>query len=166
MRLRNILASICFLAVALQAHGQEAERSRDFRFRTGTDPVFFLSHPAALAAFQGHISIAEIELRKDNGALCGLSESPDGFKGGAVTESYISVSDRISFHGKLGWSYFSGDRMGSQILMDPGFNPVNYLESTSATVGRRNKETYSLLGALSYKFSDRWAAGCSRGAVV
>ena len=161
MRLRNILASICFLAVALQAHGQEAERSRDFRFRTGTDPVFFLSNPAALAAFQGHISIAEIELRKDNGALCGLSESPDGFKGGAVTESYISVSDRISFHGKLGWSYFSGDRMGSQILMDPGFNPVNYLESTSATVGRRNKETYSLLGALSYKFSDRWAAGCS-----
>lgn len=161
MRLRNILASICFLAIALQAYGQEAEECRDFRFRTGTDPVFFLSNPAALAAFQGHISMAELEFRKDNGALCSLSESPDSYKGGAVTESYISISDRISFHGKLGWSYFSGDGMGAQILMDPAFNPVNFLESTDATVGRRNKETYSLMGALSYKFSDSWAAGCS-----
>ena len=161
MRIHNILASVCFLAAALQAAGQEAEPCRDFRFLTDTDPLFSISNPAAISGFRGHISMAEAEFRKDNGALAGLSESPDSWQGGAATESYISISDRISFHGRLAWSYFAGQQMGAQVLMDPDFNPVNFLESTDATTGRRNKETYSLLGAVSYRLGDKWAAGVS-----
>ena len=161
MRLRTLLAATCFLAAAAAAYGQEAEPCRDFRFRVDTDPVLFAGNPAAIASFKGHISMAGIEFRKENGALMPLEGSPDSYRAAAVTESFISISDRISFHGKLEWSYFAGQKMGAQILIDPSFNPVNFLESTDANPGRKNKETYSLLGAMSYRFSDKWAAGMS-----
>lgn len=159
MRLRKILASICFLAAALQAAGQEAGASREFRYQKETDPYLFLTGPAAVSAFRGHVSMAETSFRKDNGELISLTESPDSYKVGALTESYISVSDKLSFHGKLSWSYFSGEKMGGQILMDPDFNPVNFLESDVTTVGRKNLENYSLLGAAAYSLDDRWALG-------
>ena len=159
MRLRSLLASICLLALPFVAEGQEAELRHDFRFMADTDPYLFLSNPAGLSAFSGHVSMAEAAFRKDNGGLASIAESPDSFKGGAETESYISISDRISFHGKLSWSYFRGERMGAQVLMDPDFNPFNFLESTETTVGRKNREDYSLLGAMSYRFDDRWSAG-------
>ena len=153
MKLRNILISICFLTAALPAAGQE------FRFQTDTDPYLFLYNPAALSVFNGHISMAEASFRKDDGGLISLTESPDSYKAGALTESYISVSDKLSFHGKLSWSYFDGKRMGGQVLMDPEFNPVNFLESDPTTVGGRNREDYSLLGAMSYKLGERWSLG-------
>lgn len=161
MRLRLIPASICFLALCLPAAGQEADVCRDFSFRTATDPVFFISNPASISAFKGHFSMAGAGFRKENGGLASLTESPDSFMADAVTESYISISDRISFHGKLSWSYFAGEQMGAQILMDPAFNPFSFLESSETTTGRKNKESYSLLGAMSYRFSDRWSAGVS-----
>ena len=104
--------------------------------------------------------MAELDFRKDNGALISLTESPDSYKAGAATESYFKVSDKITFHGRLSWSYISGRQMGAQVLMDPDFNPVNFLESDEATVGVKNREDYSMLGAMSYKLGDKWALGC------
>ena len=77
MRLRILLASFCLLALPLMAPGQEAGLRHDFRFHTDTDPYLFLSNPAGLSAFSGHISMAEAAFRKDNGDLVSLSESPD-----------------------------------------------------------------------------------------
>ena len=159
MKLRNILVSICFLAATLPVAGQEAEACREFRFHTDSDPYLFLGNPAALSVFSGHISMAEASFRKDNGGLVSLTESPDSYKAGALTESYISVSDKVSFHGKLSWSYFDGKGMGAHVLMDPSFNPVNFLESDPGTAGGRNREDYSLLGAMSYRLGDRWSLG-------
>ena len=161
MRLRKIISLFFLLAVCIAAAGQETEQCRDFRFRVATEPVFFVSNPAAVALFRGHISMAEVAFRKDNGAYRALDESPDSYKAGAVTESYIGISDRVSFHGKLSWSYFAGQQMGGPVFMDPLFNPVSFLESTESSAGLKNRETYSLLGAVSYRFSDRWAAGFS-----
>ena len=159
MRLRHLPVTLCLLALPFAVWGQEAAVCRDFRFSTGTDPFLSLSNPAAISAFSGHISMAEVDFRKDNGGLISLTESPDSYRAGASTESYISISDKISFHGRLKWSYFSGRNMGAQVLMDPDYNPVNFLESDEATVGGKNREEYSLLGAMSYKLGDRWALG-------
>lgn len=159
MRLRSLPAIFCFLAVTFASYGQEADAFRDFRFRVDIDPFMALSNPAAISVFDGHVSMAELDFRKDNGGLISLTESPDSYKAGALTESYIRISDKISFHGKLAWSYFQGKDMGAHVLMDPDYNPVNFLESTETSLGRRNREDYSLLGAMSYRFDDRWAAG-------
>lgn len=159
MRIRRLPLTLCLLILPFAVWGQEAAVCRDFHFSTGIDPYLSLSNPAAISAFNGHISMAKVDFRKDNGGLHSLTESHDSYKAGASTESYISVSDRISFHGRLNWSYFSGRNMGAQVLMDPDYNPVNFLESDEATVGRKNREDYSLLGAMSYKLGDKWALG-------
>lgn len=160
MRLRAILASLFLLALPLAAAGQEAAECRDFRFVADTDPFLSLSNPAAISAFGGHISMVGLDFRKDNGGLIPLTESADSYKAGACTESYFCISDRIAFHGRLSWSYFSGKGMGAQVMMDPLFNPVNFLESDEATAGTKNREDYSLLGAVSCKLNDKWALGC------
>ena len=160
MRFRAILTYFCLLALPLAAGGQEAGECRDFRFAADTNPFLSLSNPAAVSAFDGHISMAGLDFRKDNGGLISLTESADSYKAGAYTESYFCISERISFHGGLSWSYFSGKWMGAQVLMDPLFNPVNFLESDEANTGTRNREDYSLLGAMSFKLNDKWALGC------
>ncbi len=160
MRLRILMAGICFLA-SVQLGGQEAEPCRDYRFRTETDPVFFSSNPASLSGFRGHISMAEAVFCKENGAFIRLQDSPDSYKAGVLTDSYISISDRLAFHGKINWSYFSGSRMGGPVLMDPDYNPVGFYESSFETAGRKIKEDYSLLGALSYRLGEQWSLGFS-----
>lgn len=161
MKLRNILISTCLVLASLPVAGQVGEGCQEFRFRKDSNPYLFLDNPAALSVFHSHFSIAEASFRKDDGGLISLTESPDSYKAGAMTESYFGVSDKISFHGKLSWSYLDGKQMGGQILMDPAFNPVNFLESDPGTVGGRNREDYSLLGAMSYSINDRWALGAS-----
>ncbi len=161
MKLRSLTVSFCILAAGFAAAAQEQEPCRDFYFRVGSDPMFMVSNPAAISAFKGHISMAELSFRKDDGAFLSLEDSPDSYRAAAHTESYISISDRISFRGRLSWSYFSGDKMGGPVLMEPIYNPVSFLESNTLTLGRKNKETYSLLGAASYRFSDKWSAGIS-----
>ncbi len=160
MRFRFIFASLCFLALYLTAGGQEAPECRDFRFAVDTNPFLTLSNPAAISAYGSHISMAGLDFRKDNGGLISLTESADSYKAGACTESYFCVSDKIAFHGRLSWSYFSGTGMGAQVLMDPLFNPVNFLEGDETTVGAKSREDYALLGAMSCKLNDRWALGC------
>ena len=93
------MAGICFLA-SVQLGGQEAEPCRDYSFRTETDPVFFSSNPAALSGFRGHISMAEAVLCKGNGAFIRLQDSPDSYKAGVLTDSYISISDTQHYHRK------------------------------------------------------------------
>lgn len=160
MRLRTLIVCFCFLAAPVAVCGQEAGAYHDFYFVKETSPYLQLSNPAAVSTFTGHVSMAELAFRKDNGGLISLEESPDSYKGGAETESYISISDKISFHGKISWSYFSGRDMGGQILMDPSYNPVNFLESDETTIGRKNREEYVLVGDMAYKLSDSWALGC------
>ena len=159
MRLRRLLYSVCSLAICFAAYGQETESCSDYRYRVDTDPYLFLTNPAALSLFGGHISMAELSFRKDNGGLISLSESSDSYEASALTESYVGISDRISFYGKLCWSYFGGQDMGGQILIDPDFNPVNFLESSETTTGFRQKENYNLSGAMSYRPDERWALG-------
>lgn len=159
MKLRSLTVFMFFLTACLSAAGQV--QNGDFRFKVDTDPVFFVSNPAALSAFRGHISVAEAAFSKENGGLIALHQSPDSYTAGASTESYVSISDRLSFHGKLRWSYFSGQQMGGPVFIDPDFNPVSFLESSTANLGRKNHETYALTGAMAYRFSDKWSAGLS-----
>jgi len=158
MRLRTLLLNCLLLAPVLIAGAQERQ-VRDFRFAVETTPALELGNPAALSLWNGHLSMAEVSGRKENGALISLDASPDAFCVGVGTESYYRISDRMVFHGKLSWSDFQGKDMGGQVLMDPVFHPVNFLESSESTVGTKKRELYGLIGELSYQFSEKWSAG-------
>lgn len=158
---RAILAiSVLFLAAAFGAAAQEGTEIKDYRFLTGKDPFIASSNPAMLVRMgQSHLSTVELEASKSNGGLHSLSESPDAFTAGAATESVFRITDRMAFLGKLSYEYSNGKNMGAQVLMDPYYNPINFLETDPGNVGTRTKEIYGLSGGLSYSFGPRWTAG-------
>ena len=158
MRFRFLTSILLCLASAFVAEAQE-RTATDFRFIVNTTPALQLSNPAALSLWNGHISMAEIVGEKGNGALIPLEGSPDDFYIQVETESYFRISDRMVFHGKLSWSDFQGKEMGGQVLMNPDFHPVNFLESDEATVGLKKRELYHLVGDFSYQLGEHWSAG-------
>lgn len=146
MSIRRLFTVSVLLAAAICSYGQEGEAS-------------FLSNRAFLDTYQGRTAFAQLFGKKDDGELISLSQSPDSYLTGAVTESFCHISDKVSFYGKLSWHYFQGKDMGGQVLMDPEYNPVNFLESTETTKGIKKRETYCLSGGMSYRLGPRWAAG-------
>jgi len=145
-RMLRHIASLLLLGIAFTATAQE---------QVG----LHLSNPAFLDLCQGQWGQVSVDLSKENGRLISLSQSPDSYQAGADARAYCRVSPQLAFFGKLDWTYFNGKEMGGQILMDPSYNPVNFLESTEGTKGSKHRERYSLEGGLSCKLSDRWAAG-------
>jgi hypothetical protein len=145
-RIHRHIASLLFLGIALSATAQE--------------PLgLHLSNPAFLDLCQGRWGQVSLDLSKENGGLMSLSQSPDSYRAGADARAYCRISPQLTFFGKMDWTYFYGKEMGGQILMDPSYDPVNFLESTEETRGAKHRERYSLEGGLSCKLGDRWAAG-------
>ena len=155
---KALFAVLC-LCSAVGAAGQG--ELRNFHFTVNANPGMVSSNPAFLDAWKGKLSMAELSFEKENGALKALNESDDSWTAAARTESYYRVSDKISFHGRLSWSDFQGKNMGAQILLDPAYNPVNFLENTELTPGVKKKELYILSGGMSYKLNERLSIGMS-----
>lgn len=158
LRLQSTIALLVLGAFSLNA--QDGPTIRDYGFATFLNPAATSSNPALIDRLDvGRIAMASLSAAKDNGELRSLETSPDSFEAGAQTESYIKISDRIAFYGKLSYSYFKGKDMGGQVFMNPDYNPVNFLEATDTTIGVKIRELYHLVGGMSYRFNDRWSAG-------
>jgi len=158
MSLHRYFTAFCLLCSVFTAAGQ-TEPVRDFRFTVDNHPFLSLSNPAMLDSFDGLMARAEANFRKDNGKLISLTESPDSWQAGAGAEAYKRTGERLAFYGKMAWQHFSGKDMGGQVLMDPAYNPVNFLESSPLTKGNKNRERYELACGMSCKLSPRWVLG-------
>lgn len=158
LRQNTAIAVIC-LCLAVPAAGQDG--LRNFLFTKGTDNNLMFSNPAFLDSWKGKMSVAELSFFKQDGALKALEESPDSWALKAGTESYCRASDKICFHGDLSWYDFQGKGMGGQILMDPAYNPINFLENTESTSGLKKKELYSLSGGMSLALNENLSLGIS-----
>lgn len=157
MKLRFAIFTVLMLAPAM---GAGAQPVGDYDFTKGINPYLSSSNPAFLGAWKdGKISKVEVTGRKGNGDLVSLEKSNDDLEAQAMTESFVRVSEKIAFYGTLDYTYFTGNNMGGQILMDPSYNPFNFLEATDTTRGVKNRETYRVAGAMGYSFNDRWTAG-------
>ena len=165
MRLLSKISMTCMflLGLGLAASGQEGRSMRDFEFIRSSSPWLTSRNAAGLnTMLTERAVIAEGKFNKDKGGLIGNAGSDNSFKAGAQTESYLKISERLAFYGKLSYSYESGRNMGGSILMDPDYNPLNFYESVDTTRGVKNKELYHLIGGLAYTFKDsRWSLGAS-----
>ena len=145
-----------FILSALPAWSQTEEWKDEYSRFTDLSPWVRSSNPAGIATLPvGKISTVRAGLEKKDGGLTDLHESRDCFKPNLEAASYIRVSDRITFYGRMDYSYFKGKDMGGQILIDPYYNPVNFLESVDTTTGTKTLEEYTLEGAMAYSLSDR-----------
>lgn len=160
MRFHHRIIAILLCASPLALYAQEGSALQDYEHALLLNPTLSSSNPAFIgSADRVKLSVAEIAVEKTDGELKAIEASPDAFEGSAMTESYTRISDRIAFYGKLSYSYFKGNSMGAEVFMDPGFNPVNFLESSEDNLGVKIRELYHLIGGMSYDFSERWSAG-------
>lgn len=162
MRFRPHTFTAVLLALVLMpgVSGQERGGVRDMGFIRSVNPWLSSENAAGLSTLPvGRISVAEARFGKQDGGLIGNDGSPDSFNAEAQTESFIRISDRMSFYGRLSYSYFKGKEMGGPVLMDPSYNPINFYESSDTTLGIKNRELYRLIGGISYALNDRWSLG-------
>ena len=156
-RSKSLIVVLTF-CLAASAAGQEPVR--DFQLAVERNPLLSFENAAGLSSLgEEHFSEATGSFIMHYGGLVPLEGSPDSWKLNVGTRSFQRVSDRIVFAGGLSYAHARGKGMGAQILMDPSDNPVNFLEEDGTTVGQKKRETYSLYGAISYSFSDRFSAG-------
>lgn len=163
MRLLSRISVTCMFLLGLSAtvSGQGGHSMRDFEFIRSSSPWLGSRNAAGLGTMPTERAVtAEGVFNKENGGLTDNAGSDNSYKAGAQTESYLKISDRIAFYGKLSYSFDKGHNMGGSILMDPDYNPVNFYESVDTTRGVKNKELYHLIGGLAYTFKDsRWSLG-------
>lgn len=155
------MTCIILLGLAHSASGQEERSMRDFEYVRSSEPWTTSRNAAGLASMQlKRNTRAEGSFIKENGGLIDNAGSNNSIKAGAMTESFLKISDKIAFYGKISYSYFKGKDMGGAILMDPDYNPINFHESVDTTKGTKNKELYHLAGGMSYTFNNsRWSIG-------
>lgn len=145
-----------FILSALPAWSQTEEWKDEYSRFTDLTPWVRSSNPAGTATLPvDKTSTVRTSLEKKNGGLMDLHESRDCFRPSLDAASYMRISDRITFYGRMNYSYFKGKDMGGQILMDPYYNPINFLESVDTTTGTKTLEEYTLEGAMAYSLNDR-----------
>lgn len=145
-----------FVLSALPAWSQTEEWKDEYSRFTDWSPWIQSSNPAGMVLTPlSRISTVRAGIEKQNGGLIDLHESRDSFRPSLDAASYMKVSDRITFYGRMNYSYFKGKDMGGQILMDPYYNPINFLENVDTTTGTKTLEEYTLEGAMAYSLSDR-----------
>lgn len=161
MRFRTQLLTLALLlSLVLPAGGQGRDALRDYRYIVSTNPFLKLDNAAGIGRLQtGRIAVAEGGFVKDNGGLKGPDESADDWCATGETESYVKVSDKVAFYGRMHYSYFQGQEMGGSLLAGSSSAPVNFYETVDSTAAVRQLERYGLIGAMSYTFNDRWSAG-------
>ena len=146
-----------FILSALPAWSQTEEWKDEYSRFTDFSPWVRSSNPAGITTLPvDRTSTVKASFEKKNGGLMDLHESRDCFKPGLEAASFMRISDRITFYGRMDYSYFKGKDMGGQILMDPYYNPINFLESVDTTTGTKTLEEYTLEGGMAYSFSDRF----------
>lgn len=157
LHIRNLF---CTLAVCLAVNAAGQSRVRDFSYAREEFPLLSFDNAAALSSFgPGNISYATLSFRKDNGGLVPIEGSDNSWEASARTESYWRMSDRIVFRGALSYSYFSGQNMGGPVLLNPAYNPIQFLEEDPGTTGLKIRENYHLSGGISYAVNSRWSIG-------
>lgn len=95
------------------------------------------------------VSIAEIYFDKGNGKFVNYSESRNNHQFGATTESYFRLNPRIVLYGYINYNKFIGQNMNGSVFIDPEYMPFNIVEVSDDNAGKKELETYHLVGAFS-----------------
>lgn len=157
---RTFCTALLLTAVCTASFSQPRREMYDFQFIREDNPWLTSSNASGLGSLRAdRTSYVAAAFSKDNGWLVGIDGSDNALQAGICTESYVRISDRIAFSGKMAYKYTHWKNMGGPILLDPSYNPVNFYEDSPETTGTKNKEQYMVAGGVSYSFSREWAIG-------
>ena len=81
------------------------------------------------------------------------------YKSGIETESYNRLNAKTVVYGSASYNYNKGKKSSGTSFLHPYRMPFNFIEKTENTKGDRQIEQYQLVGAISYKVSEKWIFG-------
>lgn len=152
----SAVAGLLLLPLLMRAQ----EGSYDMEFVKMTNPWLVSSNMSGLFLMPvDRISIAGAGFHKENGGLVSSDMSDDSYGAGVSTESFVKVSDKLSFYGKLSYDYFHGKNMGGSVFTDAFHSPLNIVEYSDTTAGVKNKEDYNIAGGLSLRLGKKLSIG-------
>lgn len=73
----------------------------------------------------------------------------------ATTDSYNRLNNRLVVYGWADYSYEEGKNAGYSSFLNPYKTPFNFIEKEEETKGEQKVESYNLLGAMSYKLTEK-----------
>ncbi|WP_297089606.1 DUF6850 family outer membrane beta-barrel protein [uncultured Draconibacterium sp.] len=128
---------------------QEQNSWTDIEYIRNSNPWLSSENAAGLDRLSTKkISFIEAFYNKKNGDFINFYQSDNSYSFGGMTESYYRLN-KLVFYGKMKYSNFSGNNMGGSTLLDPYFSSFDIVEFADSTAGKKNMETYHLIGAFS-----------------
>lgn len=97
------------------------------------------------------ISRAVISGVLEKGKLINYYQSDNSLKGKLEAESYYRIHPQVVMHGLVSYQYFEGKNMGGSVFVNPSITPFNIVEYKDTNRGDKQKETYHLVGGISYE---------------
>ncbi|MDR2472103.1 MAG: hypothetical protein LBD53_00885 [Tannerella sp.] len=105
------------------------------------------------------MSVAQLSMLKSDGGFVNYYQSDNSRSWAALTESYYRLNDRTVFYGKVEYQDFTGKNMSGSVFLDPYLYPFDITEMTTENAGKKNSETYNLVGAVGYELSRKIVVG-------
>jgi len=147
--------------IASDAMAQLSMRNlRDFDYIQASEGWLTSYNAAGLFSLPlDNVSVVDASFQKNNGKFVNYYQSDDSFDCGLQTESYYKLSAKVALYGKVSYDFFQGRSMTGSVFVDPYYNLFDIVESDPERLGKKQKETYHLIGGVGVKLSDRWSIG-------
>lgn len=144
----------------LAAQNISSSHEADFDYVKFSNPRLMSPNSSGLYSLStDKISIAELFFKKDDGKFVNYSESDNSYTYGARAESFYRLNSKLVLYGEVEYLSFEGKHMGGSVFLNPKETPFNIVEENSATAGKKNKERYHIVGAMSFDMNDRLTLG-------
>ncbi len=160
-RMKTSTLAIAALLCGSVASAQAPQRGLyDFDFIKGSNPWLTSANAAGLGTLQpDRTSVIEADFNKEDGGIAPSYGSDNSLQAGLSTESFVRISDKVAFKGMLSYSFFNGQNMGGQTLLNPSYNPVNFVETNPDNTGTKVREFFAMEGGIAYSFNEKWSLG-------
>ncbi|MBQ4279094.1 MAG: hypothetical protein IJC16_03970 [Rikenellaceae bacterium] len=140
-----------------------AENLRDFDYIKGSDGWLTSYNAAGLLSLPvTSTSVVEASFGKNNGKFVNYYQSDDSYDFGLQTESFYKLSPKVALYGNVSYNNFRGRNMTGSSFVDPYYNLFDIVEADPGRLGKKQKETYHLVGGIGF----RVFRGLSLGAKV
>ena len=124
----------------------------DFDFVKQSNVRLSSQNPTSLSyLLVDKISRATVSGVYQKGKLINYYQSDNSLKGKLEAESYYRIHPQVVMHGLVSYQYFNGENMGGSAFVDPTITPFNIVEYKDSNRGEKQKETYHLVGGISYE---------------
>lgn len=164
MRYRFMTLILAGVTLSASLNAQEQAKDsllhRDFSFVANSDAWLGSDNAAALTRFKTkNISLAEVYVQYGKGGFVNYDESPRTVQAGANVSSFYRLTDRIILSGSMRYDNFSGRNMTGSAFIQTQRLPFDIVEDSLNNAGTKHRDTYNLMGALSWEIYKGLAIG-------